>query len=195
VGPIFYAITIIIGGVLQPGYSHISQAVSELLAGGAPNKLLLDILFAISHILLILYPIGLHKGIKKRNISIIGPFLISLSSILGLSMILFFPCDPECKLLTFTGIMHFILIFPLSCANLFGMFAICLRLKKDDRWNSYDVYTLISLILAITITFLSTFLFQTEFKGLIQRIGMVTMQQWFFILAIKLFRINLSELD
>lgn len=160
---------------------------------GAPNKLLLDIIFAICHVSLILYPIGLHKGIREGKGSIIGPFLLSLSSMLGLLMIIFFPCDPGCKLLTFTGILHFFLIFPIAFANLFGLFTIWLNLKKDDRWKGYDTYSLITLILALIISLFSIFLYQTEFKGVIQRLSMVAMQQWFFILALRLLFITLTQ--
>jgi len=40
--PVVYVITVILGGFLWPGYSHVSQPVSDLIATGAPNKSLLD---------------------------------------------------------------------------------------------------------------------------------------------------------
>ena len=45
IGPFFYAMIWILGGILQPGYNHISDDVSTLLAVGAPNKLLLFLKF------------------------------------------------------------------------------------------------------------------------------------------------------
>ncbi len=45
--PILYVMTVALGGAIRPGYSHIAQAVSELIETGAPNKALLDALFII----------------------------------------------------------------------------------------------------------------------------------------------------
>ena len=44
VGPILYTLIWILGGILQPGYSHIRDDVSSLMAVGAPNKRLFDIM-------------------------------------------------------------------------------------------------------------------------------------------------------
>lgn len=45
IAPILYLLMVIIGGALSPGYSHISETVSELLVSGAPNKPLLNTLY------------------------------------------------------------------------------------------------------------------------------------------------------
>jgi hypothetical protein len=49
--PVVYVTTVILGGILRPGYSPLSEAVSELIATGAPNKLFLDPLFALYNLL------------------------------------------------------------------------------------------------------------------------------------------------
>jgi hypothetical membrane protein len=40
--PIIYVATVILGGLLRPGYSHVAEAISELVATGAPNRPLLN---------------------------------------------------------------------------------------------------------------------------------------------------------
>ena len=43
---ILYIITAIVGAALRPNdYSHIVNAISELLSNGAPNKAILDVVF------------------------------------------------------------------------------------------------------------------------------------------------------
>ena len=37
-GPIVYTVMWILGGILQPDYSHIRDDISSLFAVGAPNK-------------------------------------------------------------------------------------------------------------------------------------------------------------
>jgi hypothetical protein len=47
IAPLAYVVAVAVGGILQPGYSHIAQYVSELIEAGAPNKAILDPIFAI----------------------------------------------------------------------------------------------------------------------------------------------------
>jgi hypothetical protein len=65
--PVVYVVTLILGGLLRPGYSHISQAVSDLIASGAPNKSLLDPLFAIYNLLTVAFGSELFKRVHAAN--------------------------------------------------------------------------------------------------------------------------------
>lgn len=65
--PIVYAVTVVLGGILRPGYSHISQFVSELIAAGAPNKSLLDPLFALYNLLTIAFGAGLVMTVRAAS--------------------------------------------------------------------------------------------------------------------------------
>ncbi|HEX7482926.1 MAG TPA: hypothetical protein VF350_05630 [Candidatus Bathyarchaeia archaeon] len=42
--PIVYVVTVVLGGILDPSYSHIGKTVSELVERGAPNRDLLNVL-------------------------------------------------------------------------------------------------------------------------------------------------------
>ena len=48
IAPLFYIIPTIVGGLLRPGYSHLSNSVSDLLASGAPNRINLMIPFTMT---------------------------------------------------------------------------------------------------------------------------------------------------
>ena len=39
---LIYTGTVILGGMIRPEYSHLKEAISELVADGAPNRLLLS---------------------------------------------------------------------------------------------------------------------------------------------------------
>ena len=41
--PAAYIVMTIVGGALRPGYSHLSDTVSELLSPGSPNRPLLGV--------------------------------------------------------------------------------------------------------------------------------------------------------
>jgi hypothetical membrane protein len=65
--PVVYVIAVIIGGVLRLGYSHKSQFVSELLEVGAPNKSLLNPLFALYNLLTIAFGIRLFTRVHAMS--------------------------------------------------------------------------------------------------------------------------------
>ena len=65
--PFIYIFMYVIGGALRPGYSHLSDSVSELLSPGAPNKLFLDILNFTFALLYTLFGIGVFQFVIKNN--------------------------------------------------------------------------------------------------------------------------------
>ncbi|MHA2117717.1 MAG: DUF998 domain-containing protein, partial [Candidatus Thorarchaeota archaeon] len=62
--PIIYTLMWILGGILQPGYSHIRDDISSLMAVDAPNKKLFDKFIISSSTLLFVFYIGLHWGVN-----------------------------------------------------------------------------------------------------------------------------------
>jgi len=59
IAPIFYIVPTIIGGLLRPGYNHLFNSVSDLLASGASNKKFLVPLFTIYPVLLSIFGFGI----------------------------------------------------------------------------------------------------------------------------------------
>jgi len=92
IGPFFYAMIWILGGILQPGYNHITDDVSTLLAVGAPNKLLFDLMEATYGILMIIFFASLHWTINKGKGSILGPGAFLVNFVLHVVAV-FFPLD------------------------------------------------------------------------------------------------------
>jgi hypothetical protein len=64
IAPVIFVFMTILGGAIRPGYSHISEPVSELLSPGAPNKLLLDTLHTVYALLLALFGIGMLQLVR-----------------------------------------------------------------------------------------------------------------------------------
>jgi hypothetical protein len=65
VAPVLYAITVIVGAALRNDYSHIVNAICELIPNGAPNKAVLDIIFNIYNALLLAFAIGGYSFLKN----------------------------------------------------------------------------------------------------------------------------------
>ncbi len=56
--PILYVTTVIVGAAIRTDYSHIVNAISELISNGAPNKAVLDVIFNFYNALLLAFAIG-----------------------------------------------------------------------------------------------------------------------------------------
>src|SRR5689334_15191340 len=102
---IIYIGTVILGGLLRPGYSHISMAISELVADGAPNRPLLSSLFLLYNALLTVFGIGLFLKVNSqpgRKISgYVGSIALILVGIAGILMELVFAQEPGGTATTF----------------------------------------------------------------------------------------------
>ena len=64
IAPVLFVLIAILGGAIRPGYSHMSDTVSELFSPGSPNKPLLDTLHTIYALLLVLFGIGMLRLVR-----------------------------------------------------------------------------------------------------------------------------------
>ena len=186
--PIVFNLIWIIAGFIQPGYDHIRNDVSSLMALGAPNKLLFDSMNIISFILDIIFFIGLILVMKEHNASIAGPAVFLAGKILGILVPIFFPLNYGGLPTGFTGMAHLIIVMMTGFIALAGMIVMWRGLKKVDEWKSYSLYSLITFILTLIFTMWLVFVQGTEIMGLAERFVIIINGQYSFVLAVKTFR-------
>jgi hypothetical protein len=187
-GIIVFNLIWIIGGIIQPGYNHITDDVSSLMALGAPNKLLFDTMNIVSFILQIIFLIGLVMVIKELKGSIVGPAILLSGNILGIIVPIFFPLNVGGEPTGFTGMMHLIIVMITGFIALGGMIAMWRGLRKVDEWKGYSLYSLITFILTLVFTMWLVFTAGTEIMGLTERFVILINGQYTFVLAFKTFR-------
>jgi hypothetical protein len=186
--PIVFNLIWIIAGFIQPGYDHIRNDVSSLMALGAPNKLLFDMMNIISVILDIIFLIGLVIVIKELNGSIVGPAILLSGKLLGILVPIFFPLNYGGLPTGFTGMAHLIIVMITGFIALGGMIVMWRVLRKIDEWKGYGLYSLITFILTLIFTMWLVFATGTEIMGLVERFVIIINNQYTFVLAIKTFR-------
>jgi hypothetical protein len=180
----------IIGGILQPDYSHIRKDVSSLIAEGAPNKKLFDKFIISSSTLLFIFYLGLHWGINNGVGSIIGPVLFVISGLLGVLVALFFPLDPGGELVTKRGKLHLILISISGFLATAGMVALWFRLESVVEWSTFANFSLITGILSLILAIATSAATKTNYLGLVERFMVSTYQIYYFVLALMVFLTN-----
>lgn len=185
---LLYITAWIIGDILRPGFSMQTQAVSELIETGAPNKLLLDIMIFGFHLLVIPFAYGLYKNINAGRGNKIGALLLACAGLLGMALTLFFPCDPGCVADTFRGTMHIALAILLGFLILFAILAFSRHLRQDEQWAGYGTYSLITFVVGLVMGMLAAAFAKGGIGGILERLVGIAYQQWYIVMGIALIR-------
>jgi len=187
--PIFYTAMWIIGGKLQSDYSHIKHDISSLFAVGAPNQKLMQFFIIVSSVLLFVFYLGLQGGLDDGG-SPIGPYMFIIASILGMLIAFFFPLDEGGEMTTLRGKMHLILVILMGILTVGGMIALWFRLKDISGWSLFATYTIISAIVALILLIISGIFIESNYRGLLERLGVTPFQLFYFILPLMVYLNN-----
>ena len=190
--PFLYIFMYIIGGTLRPGYSHISDSVSELLAPGAPNKPLLDVFnlaFALSYTL---FGIGVLQFVRGNEhnalVGRIGAIMIIAVGVASIGSAIF-PQDASGTPLTLPGTLHMIFVFGVQIPGaILSTLLVGIWLKRAGISPGFATYSFISAGAIILSGIMAGPSMGTPFMGLVERISALAVHQWVFTLAWMLFK-------
>jgi hypothetical protein len=185
--PIVYVITVAVGGFLNPSYSHIGMTVSELVEIGAPNRNLLNVMLVVYNLLIIPFAVGLYFGLKSGFSRILVLVALVLTGILGTLVTVFFPLDAAGQSVTFTGMMHLVVVgLVVPCTFIF-MLGFWNSARKDERWRKMGLFS-IGVFTVTLISGIATAAFvYSDYRGLLERITIGSTLFWIEVLAIKLY--------
>lgn len=146
---LLYVAAVITGGVLRPGYNHLSMAISELIETGAPNKALLDGLFIAYNALLIIFAWALGMTVRGGSgLSVSGAAVLAAVGALGLAMTIFFPMDPRGSAATLTGTLHLVVAGALSLGSILSILFLALGSKDRDAFWTYSMVSFVLVLVA-----------------------------------------------
>jgi len=193
--PVLYVVTAIVGAGLRPDYSHIINAISELLSNGAPNKAILDVVFNLYNALLLAFAIGAYSTLKNSpRVS-----RVAMGILIGIQLLSFswgfFPMDPLGAEATFAGTMHNVLGGIVALATIVMPLLMGLGFRHLDNFKKYAVYSFIT----------STIIFVSGLTGVIlagqgvlvfglfERITIGSYEVWTFVTALNLMKIPRTD--
>ncbi len=143
-----------------------------------PYGLIQDLNFAVSGVLLALFAIGLHRGIRGGSKA--GPALLFVA---GLAMaLLAFETDPieGTGPRTLHGWVHDASFVLFVLAFVPALFLLWRQMREDRLWRGHARYTLVTAVLAMVLLFL---------PGVAYYLFLVVVLVWFEATAIKLWRV------
>jgi hypothetical protein len=192
IAPVFYIIPTIIGGLLRPGYSHLSNSVSDLLASGAPNRIYLMIPFTVYPVFLSVFGFGLFAILRSKppplssQTGLIGFILIGASmGILGILTMTIFPQDPHGTSMTTPGLMHLILVGVQAISAMAAILLIGFWFRSNG-FSGYFIYSIVSFVVLL-ITGIISMIGVTQgsqFIGLFERLNVGAIVQWLVVIGI-----------
>src|SRR5215204_3886015 len=176
--PVVYVFAVVIGGLLSPDYSHKSQAISELIEAGAPNKWLLDPLFALYNLLTGAFAVGL-----------LGSVVLAFEAVVGFVTV-FFPQDPPGSPPTPTGATHIALAGLSSLATMATILLVGLWFRKTFGLGGYGAYSFVTVAVIFVSGGLAAWAVATgnPFAGVFERVTIGAFLQWLVVVALKMYR-------
>jgi hypothetical protein len=185
--PVLFVFTAILGGLLRPKYSHITDTVSELFSPGSTNRWPLTLLYILFSVSLSVFGLGLlkfvhHVGEYKR-IGGWGAYIFILVGALNILTATVFPQDPWGAIPTFPGEMHQIVSGIISLLSILYMLLLGIWIHKVGKSKLFLPYSLATIAGAI----ISGAWFATSvgdpMMGIAERAAIMIGFQWILVLS------------
>ena len=191
IAPVLFVFMSILGGALRPGYSHLSDTVSELLSPGAPNKALLDTFYTTFTLLMGLFGIGLLltvRGSERSTTSgILGASMFIAMGLLNVTTATIYPQDAWGSPPTFAGKMHQNVSGVVGLLSLLSMILIGIWFNRTKLFPGFGTYSFITAGAAVLAAGFFVGTFGTPIMGLSERIAALIGFQWTFRLALWMY--------
>lgn len=196
--PLFYIVPTIVGGLLRPGYNHLTNSVSDLLVSGAPNKIYLVGPFTFYPIFLSIFGFGLFSVLKSKPspfnslTGLIGFILIGAAvGVLGILTMTIFPQDAHGAAMTTPGLLHLILVGIQAISAMAAILLIGLWYRSNG-FTGYCIYSIISLALLLITGIISMIGITKGFQfiGLLERLNVGVILQWFVVIGIWFYKLK-----
>jgi len=183
--PIVYLCTVIYGGVITPGYSHIAHAISELVAEGAPLRWRIDPGFILYNQLMFCFCAGLFVAFRERGPRIVGLMIAGIA--IASDLMYWFAMDPRGAAPTLAGNVHWALatiISLLTIAATLGGWFFFRGVPGLDSLRPYALATGLVLLVSGPVT-VAAAVTQSSLFGLIERVTIGGYIQFVFVIALR----------
>jgi hypothetical membrane protein len=192
-GPILFTLTFLAQQVVRRAeYDPIAEPVSALEAG--PNGWIQQANFVVFGVLLLIFAIGVQRGVARSRFGSLGPALLGVASI-GLFLAAALPLREDAAGVTYDPGGHFIAGVTFFLSISLAMLALSRRLAKDPQFRTLAIYTAVCGVLALVgFVVMGRFAMPDdaplhEVAGLLQRtVIMVVTFPCLVILAVRLLR-------
>ena len=201
IGVILFSSSCIFGGLLIENYSITRQYISETFAVNTEYGILLRIFGHIpSGILFTIFGFYGYKHFPPVHLTKIGFYGLGLFYGIGTIIVSVFPCDSGCNSEfidpSISQIIHNIAALLIYIFVPVSMIIAGIGLKKSLGYKNYSIIALVLGLLSMLFVYLLISEFNSEFKGIYQRVIEFVILTWITICALKISKtkgINLQK--
>lgn len=195
-GPVLFAVTVVVAGALRPGYDHVDQFISELGESGGRLAWLMNIPgFMLSAALILVFVLVLRSRFDRSATRTAGTFLLAMFAA-SVFLAGVFSCDAGC--LTDdpspTQSMHDLVSVIAFPAFTLGVLAWGTSFCRTHEWRAFGIYSVASA--ALSIVFLVLMVRSEAARdgtGLYQRLFLGVLFLWMASLSIRLWRSPMDD--
>lgn len=185
--PLFAAVVVYVATRYQ-GYSHVSQAISELGGEGASDPLMQNVNFFVLGVLVLGFSWALFRSRvgTARGAALVAGF--GLFSAIGNAL---FPCDLGCGGTTTIGLLHNVLGVSGFVLAIAGMLVLARRWSSDARWRRHARFSRLAAVVAMVGLAVFIVMRATDsesYDGVAQRVFVTALLAWVFVTALRLYR-------
>jgi len=196
IGAAVYAFAVIVGGLIRSDYSPIADTISALTSAGAPNKLLLDVLFGLYNIAIIGFGIGafLDSGVNNTRKYKAATLIIAVIGVLGLLMLVYTQDVPVTDVTT-NGTIHVILAGVSAPLTMLAILLVGVTYWGNKQTRPFALYSLLSLIVILVSGTASAISVGSNngYGGLCERIVIGTFILWIAIFSCVVLRKTINN--
>jgi hypothetical membrane protein len=191
-GAAFYALHVVLGGLLWQGYSHLTQTISELTGSGAPNAELLRVFTTIYGVLMIVFSVTMlmnFAALKVNRLAVTGAVLVIIMETVSLAGYGLFPLDQSENVNSFQNMMHIVVTAVVVLCTIGSGYFTGTGLLKTRGMKGMGIFVIVcSVIITVFGAFTPIAMVNNlPFAGLTERINIFTLQIWLSVLSVFLF--------
>lgn len=173
----------VLGGVLDPEYSHLRDAISTLTAAGAPDRVLLGALYVGYNLLLAGFALAVYRSSAGGRLLLAATVLFALGSVSGIGQVTAFPQDAPGSPLTGPGTMHLVLagvssLVTVACAVLYWR-----GFRTDPVWRPMSRVSLAAAIVILASAPGAVVTVGGPVQGLFERVTIGAFMVWIIVLS------------
>ena len=190
-GPLLFATGVVVAGAMTPGYSHLSEPVSQLAAFGQPYPAIQMAGFVVFGLGMVATGVALWQTLRTGTAARVGEILLIVA---GVNMILtgLFRADPmEQETLSVSGTVHVVTASVVFLSLIAGFLVMSRAFRKSQRWAALASFSFVAGLAAFVFLAAYSFAFeaQPDWIGLWQRLLAATLATWFVVVTRRLLRL------
>jgi hypothetical protein len=175
----------VLGGLLDPGYSHVAMHVSELTSSHASNRAFLAALYVGYNLALAGVGLALLRSVLRTRAMTVASASLVLTAAVGILLVTWFPQDSYGHPATTAGAVHIALAGVAALLGIVAMIAAGRAFRRDERWAPLarlSVWAAIVMVGTGAVGAAATAV-SSPLMGLLQRLSIGTFLLWLLMVA------------